>query len=74
MEYFLAHNSENVFHYCEIKEGQMVTTGQPYLEYFNTLEQLKQRLNELGVEYTESNFDEMVVEDGFDEPLLDDEI
>ena len=35
---------------------------------------LKQRLNELGVEYTESNFDEMVVEDGFDEPLLDDEI
>jgi hypothetical protein len=74
MKYFLAHNSENVFHYCEIKEGQMVTTGQPYLEYFNTLEQLKQRLNELGVEYTEPNFDEMVVEDGFDDVFLDDEI
>ena len=49
MTYFLAHNSINVFHYGELNEGQVVTTGQPNLEYFDNLNTLKERLAELGV-------------------------
>jgi len=53
MTYFLAHNEIDVFHYGELLEGQVIETGQPFLEYFNTLDELKDRLAILGTEYQE---------------------
>lgn len=53
MNYFLAHNGTDVFHYAQLLEGQQIETGQPFLEYFDTLDELKQRLVELGIEYQE---------------------
>lgn len=53
MSYFLAHNAIDVFHYGELLEGQVITTGQPNLEYFDTLDELKERLLSFGVEYSE---------------------
>lgn len=54
MSYFLAHNETDVFHYGKLLEGQVVETGQPHLEYFNSLQELKDRLNFFNVEYTEN--------------------
>ena len=51
MTYFLAHNEIDVFHYGELLEGQVIQTGQPFLEYFNTLDELKDHLVILGTEY-----------------------
>jgi hypothetical protein len=50
-KYYLAHNEVNVFHYGSLVEGQIVTTGQPFLEYFNTEQELIDRLLGLGQEY-----------------------
>lgn len=55
MRYFLAHNSIDVFHYGEILEEQVVTTGQPNLEYYNDLDSLIQRLDLFGVQYVEDS-------------------
>jgi hypothetical protein len=49
MGYFLAHNSIDIFHYGEISQDQVVSTGQPNLEFFDTLEELKTRLMSFGV-------------------------
>ncbi len=54
MSYFLAHNESDVFHYGELLEGQIIETGQPHLEYFNTLQELKDRLTFFNVEYIEN--------------------
>jgi hypothetical protein len=54
MSYFLAHNETDVFHYGELLEGQVIETGQPHLEYFNTLQELKGRLAFFNVEYVEN--------------------
>lgn len=53
--YYLAHNSIDVFHYGSLSQGQSVTTGQPSLEYFETEQSLIDRLLELGQEYISSN-------------------
>jgi len=53
--YYLAHNSVNVFHYGMLTEGQVVTTGQPELEYFDTEQELIDRLIGLGQEYISTN-------------------
>ncbi len=45
MIYFLAHNGFNVFHYGQILDGEIVSTGQPYLEYFNDEASLSNRLD-----------------------------
>jgi hypothetical protein len=55
MKYFLAHNEIDVFHYGELSEEQVVTTGQPNLEHYNDLDSLIQRLNSFGVQYIEDN-------------------
>jgi len=55
MVYFLAHNGLDVFHYGELVEGQVLETGQPNLEYFDTLQELKDKLFTFGVEYQESS-------------------
>lgn len=49
MTYFLAHNSTDVFHHGELNEGQVISTGQPNLEYFDNLKALEERLAEFGV-------------------------
>ena len=49
MRYFLAHNSIDIFHHGEISQDQVVSTGQPNLEFFDTLEELKTRLMSFGV-------------------------
>jgi len=49
--FYLAHNEINVFHYGSIQENQTVTTGQPFLEYFETEQDLIDRVLELGQEY-----------------------
>ena len=54
MRYFLAHNETDVFHYGELLEGQVVETGQPHLEYFNSLNELKQRLSFFNIVYIEN--------------------
>ena len=55
MKYFLAHNSVDIFHYSEINENQVITTTQPFLKYFDTLEELKNELSSFGVVYEENN-------------------
>lgn len=49
--FYLAHNKKNVFHYGTLQNEQLVSTGQPYLEYFETEQDLKDRLIELDQEY-----------------------
>lgn len=50
-KFYLAHNGVNVFHYGSLQENQAVTTGQIFLEYFETEQGLIDRLLELGQEY-----------------------
>ena len=50
-KFYLAHNGIDVFHYSNLQENQIVTTGQPFLEYFETEQQLIDRLLELGQEF-----------------------
>lgn len=54
MRYFLAHNETDVFHYGELLEGQVIDTGQPHLEYFDSLNELKDRLTFFNVGYTQN--------------------
>lgn len=53
MRYFLAHNGIDVFCCGQLEEGSEVVTGQPYLEYFDTLEELIARLAEYKQEIPE---------------------
>ena len=55
MKYFLAHNEVNIFHYSSLADTQAVTTAQPFLEYFNTEEELKARLLELNQEFVSTS-------------------
>ena len=50
-KFYLAHNEIDVFHYGSLQENQIVTTGQPFLEYFDTEQELIDRLLELGQEF-----------------------
>jgi len=54
MKYFLAHNEIDVFHYNQLQDNQTVTTGQPFLEYFTTEQELIDRILELNQEYISS--------------------
>jgi hypothetical protein len=49
--FYLAHNGINIFHYGSLQPGQVVTTGQPNLEYFEFEQQLIDRLFALGQDY-----------------------
>jgi hypothetical protein len=50
-KFYLAHNGIDVFHYGSLQENQIVTTGQPFLEYFELEQELIDRLLELGQEF-----------------------
>lgn len=52
--FYLAHNETTIFHYGSLIEGQVVATAQPYLEYFETEQELIDRIFELGQEYITS--------------------
>ena len=54
-KFYLAHNLINIFHYGSLSPEQVVTTGQPYLEYFDTEQELIDRLLSLGQEYISSS-------------------
>lgn len=60
MEYFLAHNDVDVFIYGKILEEQVVETGQPYLEFYNSLDELKDRLLFFNVEYSDADSSDRV--------------
>ena len=53
--FYLAHNKKDVYHYGTLQKEQLVSTGQPYLDYFETEQDLKDRLIELGQEYVNNN-------------------
>lgn len=53
MRYFLAHNGIDVFCCGQLEEGSEVVTGQPYLEFFDELEGLINRLTEYNQEIPE---------------------
>lgn len=57
MKYFLAHNEIDIFHYGELLEEQVVTTGQPNLEFFIELTELIDRLSNFGVTYQNNDND-----------------
>lgn len=40
----LCHNGIDIFHTVELQIGQNLSTGQPYMESFDTEEQLQQRI------------------------------
>jgi hypothetical protein len=52
--WYLATNENDVFHYGELFEGGIVTTGQPKLVYFETKEDLILELANYGQEYIDS--------------------
>ena len=54
-KYFLAHNGIDLFVYNNLIPGSNVETGQPFLEEFNTLIQLQDRLIELGQIWSDPN-------------------
>ena len=51
--WYLATNEIDVFHYGELAEGAVVTTGQPKLDYFETEEDLEIALTNYGQSYVD---------------------
>ena len=73
IKHYLATDKQSVFHYGSYDdETQILTTGQPHLELFDSEEELHKVLDEYGVDYRESAIEE---EDPFllEPPLLGDE-
>lgn len=46
-KWVLCHNSAHIFHIVKLEIGNKLETGQPYIEEFDTEEQLEQRINEI---------------------------
>lgn len=55
--YYLATNETTVFHYGTKEANQTVTTGQPVLLFFDTEEELIEKLAEYGQEYITPEID-----------------
>jgi hypothetical protein len=56
MRYFLAYNVEiGVFHYGELPDGSKVESGQPNLEFFESLNDLQVKLKKLGQTWVDPN-------------------
>lgn len=43
----LCHNGKDIFHIAELQIGQNLETGQPYMECFDTEEQLQAQIQNL---------------------------
>ena len=65
--WYLATNEINVFHYGEISDNAVVTTGQPNLDYFDSKEDLVKSLTSYGQIYVDLNSKE------FDLPIVSEE-
>jgi hypothetical protein len=52
MKYYLATNEIDIFHFGEIEEEAVLTTGQPKVFYFNTEVELKNKVNTLAKDST----------------------
>jgi len=73
IKYYLATDKEKVFHYGSYdEEEQVLKTGQPYLELFDSEEELYKILDQYGVDYSEQEKEQ---EDPLlqEPPLLGDE-
>lgn len=65
IKYYLATDKQSVFHHGSYDdETQQLTTGQPYLFFYETEEELHKTLDEYGVEYN-------IQEPELEEPLLE---
>jgi hypothetical protein len=51
MKYYLATNEVDVFHYGEMEDSSMFTTGQPVSFVYVTREELIEKLADYGQEY-----------------------
>ena len=51
MRYYVAHNNKDVFHYGKLEDGQVMDTGQPYVEEFETEQEMKDFLTTKGIDY-----------------------
>ena len=71
MKYFLAHNETDVFHYGEITEEQQIATGQPILLFFETEQELIDKLQEYNVEYNSNTSIELELESPPMDPIED---
>lgn len=54
----ICHNGTDVIHCVHVKQGNVLVTGQPIVEQFDTLEEAKLRINEIANDesYFDSNF------------------
>lgn len=52
MRYYLATNEIDVFHFGEIEDESVLTTGQPKVFYFDTETELKNKINTLAKDPT----------------------
>ena len=76
MKYYLAHNEIDVFHYGKLEDGQEIETGQPVLEFFETIDTLNERLNVFNLTFTDNEHTNIeILNDTFDLPdMLDNSI
>lgn len=58
-KYVICHNNADVIHCVHVRQGNVLVTGQPNVEQFDTLEEAKLRVNEIANDesYFDSNFD-----------------
>jgi len=71
MKYYLATNEVDVFHYGEMEDTSIFTTGQPVSFLYDTKEELVTALTGYGQEYQEPTIIENIaLEDTLPEPPL----
>jgi hypothetical protein len=52
MRYYLATNEIDIFHFGEIEDESILTTGQPKVFYFDSEDELKNKVNILSKDFT----------------------
>jgi hypothetical protein len=57
MRYFFTHNELDVFLYGELKDNQIIESGQPFLEFFDSEIELNERLIFFGKYFSKNNID-----------------
>lgn len=45
--YVLCHNNDDIIHFVFLKSGNKMVTGQPFIEQFTSIEEVKKRVEEL---------------------------
>jgi hypothetical protein len=57
MRYFFTHNELDVFLYGELKDNQIIESGQPFLEFFDSEIELNERLIFFGQYFSKNNIE-----------------